>query len=220
MQQVVVPPFLVGTRVNLRPLDVETDLDACWRWINDPEIRQFVKRRRPATREEEREWFATPKPNDIVLGIELKPQVLGTPGRLIGNTALHRINWPQRHATSGTLIGEKDCWGCGYGTEAKMLLLRYAFLTLNLHRVTSNVYATNERSLRCQKRCGYREEGRLREMFFINGRWVDVVTLGVLQREWLWQFDREAYHAASLHPYTPPCPHPAGTSIFTPHGGH
>lgn len=184
MQQIVVPPFIVGSRVNLRPLDVETDLDACWRWANDPEIRLYIKQRLPMTREEEREWFLKPRLNDVVLGIEVKPSVIGDPCRLIGTTALGRINWLQRHATSGTLIGEKDCWGHGYGTEAKMLLLRYAFLTLNLHRVTSNVYATNERSLRCQKKCGYREEGRFREMFFISGRWVDLVTLGVLQEEW------------------------------------
>lgn len=188
MSTTVVPPFLIGSAVNLRPLNVETDLDTRWRWVNDPEIRLFVKHRLPMTIEQEREWFTKPRPNDVVLGIEVKPSVIGKPGRLIGTTALHRINWLQRYATSATLIGEKDCWSRGYGTEAKTLLLRYAFMELNLHRVTSNVLATNERSMRCQLKCGYREEGRLRQMFFVNGAWVDLVTLGVLRDEWIERF--------------------------------
>jgi RimJ/RimL family protein N-acetyltransferase len=179
-----VPPFLVGDRIVLRPLDPEHDLENIWRWINDPEVRQFIKRPLPATRAEEHEWLSRKSDTDIILGIELKR----TP-QLIGSIGLHRINWIHRRATSGTLIGKKELWGQGYGTEAKQLLLRYAFLTLNLHRVGTSVFATNPRSLACQKKCGYIEEGRLRSADYQDGQWVDSILLGVLKDEWRKRFD-------------------------------
>lgn len=177
-------PFLIGERLYLRPVD-ETDAAVCQRWMNDPELRPLLERRFPLTMMEERRWLECESPNDVILAI-----VLHEGNRHIGNIALHRINWVFRSAVSGTMIGEKDCWGKGYGTEAKLLLLRYAFLTLGLHRVTSQVYATNERSLRCQLHCGYTEEGRKRKEVLINGEWVDVIVLGVLADEWIEKFGR------------------------------
>ncbi|MBI3956984.1 MAG: GNAT family N-acetyltransferase [Candidatus Kerfeldbacteria bacterium] len=182
-QTVANPPFLVGEKVTLRPVNPDTDLDPCWRWVNDPDIRPLISRRVPVSREEEREWIVRRSPSDIVFSIELNPD-----RRLIGVISLHRIDWINRHAASGTIIGEADSWGKGYGTEAKTLLLGYAFRTLGLHRVSSSVFATNERSLRCQLKCGYVEEGRRRKAYFINGEWVDEVLLGVLADEWLVRF--------------------------------
>lgn len=181
--------FLEGERLYLRPLE-ETDLGRCRYWMNDPELLQFLKRRFPLTEAEERAWFerrtavpANALPTEVLFAIVLKDG-----NRHIGNLGLHRIDWLHGEATSGTVIGEKDCWGKGYGSEAKMLLLRYAFLTLNLRRVSSAVYSTNPRSLACQKKCGYVKEGCRRARYIRDGVPVDEVLLGVLRDEWLKEF--------------------------------
>ena len=84
----------------------------------------------------------------------------------------------------GITIGDKDFWGRGYGRAAVRLLLRYAFMLRNLRRVWREVHAENERAVRAYKACGFVEEGRLREQAWLDGRYVDMVYMGVLREEW------------------------------------
>lgn len=180
--------FLKGRKTLLRPLDKERDLEACQRWINDPDVNQYLKIFRPITPTGEAKWFdQLEEREDIVLAIE----TLDT--KFIGTMGLHKINWKDRVATTGSLIGEKDYWGKGYGTDAKMALLNYAFNTLNLRKICSSVLEFNERSLNYNLRCGYQIEGRRRRQVFKNGRYWDEILLGLFKEEWepLWKAYRE-----------------------------
>ena len=174
------PIFLVGRKVNLRPL-ARTDIPALLCWVNDPEVRQFILATFPFMEEQEEDWFkklASDEKN-FVLGIETKD------GVLIGDIGVHQINWKDRTCTTGALIGEKEYWGKGYGTDAKMLLLDYIFNTLNLRKVCSGVIAYNKRSLHYSLHCGYKIEGRRRKHHFKKGRYWDLIELGLFKEEWL-----------------------------------
>ena len=111
--------FLKGKKVVLRPLRKESDLETCLRWINDPEINQFIAMYLPISKQQEEEWFdgLSKKQNDIIFAIETLQ------GIFIGNIGLHQINWKDKTATTGAIIGEKEYWNQGYGTDAKMTLL-------------------------------------------------------------------------------------------------
>lgn len=179
--------FRQGKKVYLRPI-LKEDLELLVRWINDPEVTQFLKVVMPMSPEEEWEWFEglrKRKPRDVVFGIALTKT-----NELIGNTGLHRIDSVNRTATTGTLIGRKDLWGQGYGTEAKMLLLDYAFNTLNLRKICSQVHSSNPRSQRCQEKCGYKVEGRFKDHIFRNGEYVDLVQLAVFRDDFLPLWER------------------------------
>jgi RimJ/RimL family protein N-acetyltransferase len=108
--------------------------------------------------------------------------------KLIGSIGLHGIDLINRNATTGTVIGEKEFWGKGYGTEAKMLLLDFAFNALDLYVIQSKVLAFNGRSLAYGKKCGYEEVGRIPGWIRKNGRRCDEVLLVVTQERWqpLW----------------------------------
>ncbi len=176
--------FLKGKKVVLRPLCKETDLDSIYRWINDPEVNKYVEGYLPMTKEAEAEWIEKVSKNkDIILAIE----TFG--GRHIGSMGLHNIKWKDRIATTGAMIGEKDCWGKGYGTDAKMILLNYAFNTLNLRKIFSSVFSFNKRSIAYSLKCGYEVEGLLKRQRFVNGRYYDEVLLGVFKKKWqsLWR---------------------------------
>lgn len=170
---------LIGKKVILRPRKKDLDLDNCWRWINDPEITPFIQAIGPIDFRTEEEWFNKSDTNNKVFVIVDK-----VTGKAIGNMGLHDIDWIHRFATSGAIIGEKEYWGKGFGTDAKMLLLDYAFNTLNLQKVCSSVYEFNSRSLGYNKHCGYVEEGRLRKQRFKNGQYWDEIRLGVFREEW------------------------------------
>src|SRR5215469_9247558 len=79
--------------------------------------------------------------------------------RLIGFVDLRNINYRQRTAELGILIGEPDCWGKGFGTETVYLVLDYAFSVLGLHNVMLSLAGYNERALRTYRRVGFRESG-------------------------------------------------------------
>ncbi|MFH1472954.1 MAG: GNAT family protein [bacterium] len=184
--------FLRSDRVILRPLG-KSDLPRLMKWINDPEVRYFLEAFMPMHEGEEEEWLerlSKRKPNDLVLAIETTATAeQATEGVHIGNMGLHRINWRDRTATTGAMIGESEYWGKGLGTEAKMLLLDYAFNTLNLRKITSQVIAFNERSVAYSKKCGYREEGVLRQHMFRAGQYWDLIQLAVFREDFqpIWE---------------------------------
>jgi RimJ/RimL family protein N-acetyltransferase len=57
----------------------------------------------------------------------------------------------------GIVLGEKDCWGKGYGPEALRLLLGYAFKDLGLRRIVLHVHRRNYRAIRAYKKVGFTE---------------------------------------------------------------
>lgn len=125
--------------------------------------------------------------NDIVLVIVLKGRTLAK-DRPIGTIGIHGIERENGIATTGAAIGEEDCWRMGYGTEAKMILLDYAFNTLNLRKIYSRVLAINPRSLAYSKKCGYVLEATLPKAHFREGCYVDEYILAVYADAWraLW----------------------------------
>lgn len=174
--------FLVGERIYFRPVE-EADLPQLQAWINDPEVRGRLLQFRPLDMEAERAWWKShdrsQTPGSLHFAICLVEDDV-----LIGTTGFVNIDWLHRCAETGTLLGEAAHRGQGYGTEAKQLLVAYAFDTLNLHRLQSRVFADNAPSLRHLLRCGYVEEGRRREALFRDGRRHDEIVLGLLASEW------------------------------------
>lgn len=171
--------FLKGNRVNLRLL-TEDDVDKIVQWANDPEVTQFVTLTYPMTYEQELEWIknSSGKTDKFVFGIETKD------GMYIGNISIANINYIHRTATTGAMIGDKDYWDKGYGSEAKMLLLNYAFNTLNLRKICSGAIAFNERSIAYQKKTGGEVEGVKKAQFYKNGQYYDEIKLAVFKENW------------------------------------
>lgn len=118
--------------------------------------------------------------DDIVLAIEVRE---GSDWVHIGNIGLHRIDWVNRVAKLGIVIGERDYWGRGYGTEAVRTMLRYAFRELGLNRVELEVFAFNARALRCYEKTGFRREGVRRKALFRDGKYHDIILMGILREE-------------------------------------
>jgi RimJ/RimL family protein N-acetyltransferase len=103
--------------------------------------------------------------------------------RPIGEVGLLHISATHRSAELGIYIGEKDCWGKGYGTEAVRLVLDYGFTVLGLHNVMLSTYSYNERAIRAYKRAGFREFGRRRESARLRNRFYDDVYMDCLATE-------------------------------------
>jgi len=85
----------------------------------------------------------------------------------------------------GIGIGEREFRGKGYGRDALNILLRYAFMELNLRRVTLTVFEYNEQAIRMYQQAGFRLEGRHRQVLHREGRRWDMLEMGILREEWM-----------------------------------
>ena len=171
--------MIIGQKTRLRAIE-RSDIPTFLRWFNDPEVRQYLSMYLPLSEAQEERWFERQLEDDSshVFAIETAD------GVHIGNVGLHDIDWKNRRALCGIVIGEKEYWNRGYGSDALRTLLRFAFEELNLHRVFLHVFDFNERAIRCYEKVGFRHEGRLRQARFTEGRYVDELVMAVLREEW------------------------------------
>ncbi|HEY1037536.1 MAG TPA: GNAT family protein [Candidatus Paceibacterota bacterium] len=169
--------FLRGFKTVLRPLR-ESDIPLLARWINDPEVRVNLGSQLPKIESDEREFVQMKAGRNVCLMVEVDGVPIGTMG-------IHDIKYPDATATTGAMIGEKAYWDKGYGSDAKMALLDYAFNTLGLRRLKSAAIAFNERSIAYSKKCGYVVEGVQKEEVYRNGAYHDLVWLAVTRKTWL-----------------------------------
>jgi RimJ/RimL family protein N-acetyltransferase len=188
-----------GELVALGPLRREL-LPLYLKWINDFEVtRTLAIALRSETWEAELAWYEQAAGGQA--GRAAGPATSArftvyekTTLRPIGNTELHNIDHQHRRAEFGIMLGEKDCWGKGYGTETTRLMLDYGFTALGLHNIMLAAYSFNERGLRAYRRAGFREIGRRRESQQLGGRLYDVVYMDCLATE---------FHSPVLHRLLP-----------------
>ena len=172
--------MLEGTLVRLRPLE-PADLEREYRWINDREVTRYLAARYPIAMEQEERWLRELPANDFTHGVRLAIETKD--GLHIGNLDLHQPNAEDRKAGLGIMIGDKDYWSNGYGTDAIVTLLRFGFEQMNLHRVWLHVFEFNERAIACYQKCGFQIEGRLRQHRYSEGRYWDVFVMAILRDE-------------------------------------
>ena len=174
-------PFLVGTKVYLRPLERE-DAPLFVPWLNDAAVTRTLEIfYRPINLQTELDFIDNvyKSEHDIVLGIVPKDT-----DTLIGVTGLHRLEFKHRRAVFAICIGEKGAWGKGYGSETTALMTGYAFETLNLNRVGLEVYEDNEPGIKAYEKVGFKREGILRQMMYREGRYWNKLIMSILREEW------------------------------------
>ncbi|WP_188067080.1 GNAT family N-acetyltransferase [Brevibacillus brevis] len=169
-------------RVYLRKMTGE-DVDVYHTWRNDVEVMRTTNPSIDVYTWGDTNGFV----NQVILqGSSSKSYMIvdSQTNRPIGITSLIQIDLKNRNAECIIDIGEKEYWGKGYGREALKLLLDYAFLEMNLHRVSLRVFSFNEKAIKLYDRLGFKQEGISRQFLFREGKWHDLVHMGILQEEY------------------------------------
>src|SRR3989344_1577445 len=140
-----------GERVYLRTLTPDDASEEYAAWLNDPTVNQYLETR-SITLPKLREYIEEKDKSDdaIFFGIFWKEN-----NKHVGNVKLEPVNFAQGVATMGILIGDKNYWGKGVGTEATNLITNYALATLRIAEVNLGVMATNVAAIRVYEKCGY-----------------------------------------------------------------
>lgn len=105
-------------------------------------------------------------------------------GTLVGMVSLTRIDYVHSNAEYNAIVGEPGAHNKGLGTAATRAMVRYGFADLNLHRIYVSILRENVGSIRMCEKAGFREEGTIRQGAYKNGRYHDLVLMGVLRPEW------------------------------------
>jgi RimJ/RimL family protein N-acetyltransferase len=103
---------------------------------------------------------------------------------IIGSLGIAGIDFVHGFAESESEINRPEYRGGGYGSEAKHLLFDYAFNTLNLHSLQSNVIFPNTRSAAALRKQGYKEAGRGHWIFPSFGKFESFVCFDLLASDW------------------------------------
>ena len=82
------------------------------------------------------------------------------------------------------MIGDKNYWSQGYGTDAVRTLVNLGFGQINLDKVFLRVFEFNTRAIRCYEKVGFVVEGRLRRQHYHEGRYYAEWIMGLLREEW------------------------------------
>ena len=107
-----------------------------------------------------------------------------TEDKLIGATGLVP-NWMHGDAWLYIVIGDREYWSKGYGTDTMRLIMQYGFVELNLRRISLGLHAYNERALKTYQKAGFQLEGRTRGEGLRDGVRFDSLWMGILREEWL-----------------------------------
>ena len=168
--------MIAGDLVILRALE-SSDLERCYRWMNDPNIVRTLKSRYPMPFEKEAEWLESAVSTNATerhFAVERKDNRTH-----IGNASLHDIEWVSRTAAFGLFIGDPSAWNRGFGTDAVRSLVRFAFEEMNLRKLKINVFDYNDRARHVLEAIGFVQEGKLQKEFFREGQYHDIVIFSI-----------------------------------------
>lgn len=150
--------IIIGRKIKLRKKTI-TDARDDYAWHNDPELARidaaprltlpFIQylsiyadelyRESPVRYE-----FAIDTPDD----------------KHIGNCIYYGIDMFRGETELGIVIGNRDYWNEGYGTDAVTILVTHIFRQVDFKRIYLKTLVSNSRAQKCFQKCGFSPYGR------------------------------------------------------------
>jgi RimJ/RimL family protein N-acetyltransferase len=171
-----------GKLVTLRAIELN-DLTLLNEWANDPVLWDMLGGWHfPYSKHNTENWIKNINNNDNknqIFAIDTKEH------GLIGTANLVNIDWKNKNAFHGVMLGNKKTHGKGYAQDSVMTVMKYAFEELGLNRLDGDMIEYNRQSINFyQKRCGWEIEGIKKEWFFRKGKFHDKVVVGISKKRY------------------------------------
>jgi RimJ/RimL family protein N-acetyltransferase len=169
-----------GKLVKLRAYK-EADIEKAVEFINDEEVKKLLDSNIPfpMTKWQEEEWVKSRKANtDFTYDFAIED--LKT-GKYIGGCSINECNVKNRTCEIGIMIGDKEYWSKGYGSDALKLLIKFIFEEVNMNKIKLKVFSFNNRAIACYKKVGFKEEGILKKELYRSGKSYDVIPMAIFK---------------------------------------
>ena len=183
--------FLKGRNVILKPIetkDLSKTAVLIEKWVNDEAVTYYLfTGQRPKNKKqiiEDLKKQQESENNVVFLVADSATE------KSIGYAGLYDVNLTARKAEFRVLIGEKEFWGKGYGTEITELLTYYGFDRLNFNRIYLGYTADNKGARKAYEKAGYVYEGTLKEDIYRNSRYYDSIKMAILRKDYYKKFHK------------------------------
>jgi len=176
-------------QIYVRPL-IDTDINENYRrWFYDQEVCKYNSHGKFSHDFAPLEILEGSWINEIIWAVirkmHKKPNESGgydrVPAIHIGNVCLN-INWINRNAEFTCIFGEKEYWGKGYCSTVLEWMIDHGFNKLNLHKIWLGT--ANPGMMKAAHKVGMRQEGRLKEHVFLEGKFLDIDNFRILKDRW------------------------------------
>lgn len=185
--------FLESERVYLSPIEAE-DIPFFIESMNDEDVRVLARSRRDVMNEANaREMVEGLQKNEEGFIIRRKDG-----DERIGYGLIVDHDHYNRQASLALVIGKRENRGMGFGGEAMRLLLRHAFIDLNLESVNLGVYEYNKAAIRLYEKVGFKYVGKMRRAVIVGNRRCDEVLMDMVADEYF-----ELYGEGALQRWIP-----------------
>lgn len=172
-------PVLIGDHVRLEPLTVSVLADYLM-GLRDPEVRHLTGSRVRFERETVEQWLITRHDRHDRADWAVVRRVDGI---FLGEAVVNDLDAQNQSANYRVWLSGPEATGRGYGTEVTRLAVAYALDDIGLHRVGLSVFDFNQRARLVYERCGFRQDGRLRDALLWDGEWHDEILMSVLSTD-------------------------------------
>lgn len=166
-------------QIYLRPM-VEEDTDMIVAWRNKPSVKNYFIYQADFTKEGHLHWL-----HEVVeKGHACQMIICDKEGdKPLGSVYIRDIDPVHHKGEYGIFIGEEAARGRGIGTQAAKLMIQYGFEKLGLHRIYLRALAGNDQAIRSYEKAGFVHEGYLHDDVCINGNYVDIVWMAIINNE-------------------------------------
>ena len=181
---------IFGKKVILRAIE-EDDLESFHSWGNDPDLWRLLGGWHfPSSKKSTLDWFQKIQGDQLNLRLAVTTEEDG----VVGLANILDIDWKNKHAFHGMMLGNPAVRGKGLGKDTVMAIMRYAFDELGLERLDGSMIEFNDAStaLYCGK-CGWKEEGRQRNWYYRGGRFWDKIMVGITRNDYKELLDKTNY---------------------------
>lgn len=166
------------SQFKLRPL-TESDLATVLAWRNSERVRENMYTDHAISMEEHRGWFEKQRSSS---GPD-KYLIFESTGRPLGFVSFTRFNIASGVCYWAFYLGETDV-PRGTGAIMEYMAIEYAFRDLNIRKLCCEVFTFNAPVIKLHHKFGFTEEARLKEHMLKNGKYEDIVSLALFQRDW------------------------------------
>lgn len=166
-------------KVYLRLMTPE-DTDDIVRWRNSDSVRTNFIYQKLFTRQSHEQWIETMVNTGKVVQMIICMCENDAP---VGSVYIRDIDTTHHKGEYGIFIGEESARGCGIGTAAAKLMIRYAFEELQLHRLFLRVFADNAQAMGSYEKAGFVKEAYLKDDVCIDGVYRDIVLMAVINEK-------------------------------------
>lgn len=175
MDPVAAEPYFSGERIDLVALEQE-DLPQVIQWINDERVNVFNGARFPVGAAEQQAWFERTRGDNTKQKLIIRSRADGA----VGMVSLFNIDAKHQSAEIGIYVDPQH-QRRGYAADALRMVVRFAFMEMNLHKVYCSILAFNEASVRLFERVGFKSDGVRRAHAFARGEFVDVLNYAIFR---------------------------------------